>query len=82
MELADRFAEVSAQQETLWLAPLRERGLTEIEAALVSRSAAAMLTEFIVRSRSDEVTRDAALDLGQRALAGMIEGLLRERRSE
>ncbi|TMA35666.1 MAG: TetR/AcrR family transcriptional regulator [Deltaproteobacteria bacterium] len=82
VELADRFAEVSAQQETLWLAPLRERGLTEIEAALVSRSAAAMLTEFIVSSRSDEVTRDAALDLGQRALAGMIEGLLRERRSE
>jgi AcrR family transcriptional regulator len=80
VELADRFAEVSAQQEMAWLAPLRERGLSEVEAALVSKSAAAMLTEFIARSRTGEVTRDDALDLGQRALAGMIEGLLRERR--
>jgi AcrR family transcriptional regulator len=32
VELADRFAEVSAQQHALWLEPLRERGLTEIEA--------------------------------------------------
>jgi AcrR family transcriptional regulator len=77
-ELADRFAEVSAQQEKLWLVPLRERGLSEIAAALVSRSAAAMLTEFIARARSGEITRDAALELGQRALAGMIEGLLGE----
>jgi len=81
VELADRFAEVSAQQETVWLAPLRARGLGEIEAALVARSAAAMLMEFIARSRSGEITRDEALDLGQRALAGMIEGLLRERRT-
>jgi len=44
----------------------------------VSRSAAAMLTEFIARARSGEITRDAALELGQRALAGMIEGLLGE----
>jgi len=80
VELADRFAEVSEQQHALWLEPLRERGLTEIEAALVSRSAAAMLTEFIARSRSGEITRDEALDLGQCALAGMIEGFLRERK--
>jgi AcrR family transcriptional regulator len=80
VELADRFAEVSEQQHALWLEPLRERGLSEIEAALVSRSAAAMLTEFIARSRSGEITRDEALDLGQRALAGMIEGFLRERK--
>jgi len=80
VELADRFAEVSEQQHALWLEPLRERGLSEIEAALVSRSAAAMLTEFIARSRSGEITRDEALDLGQCALAGMIEGFLRERK--
>jgi len=80
VELADRFAEVSEQQHALWLEPLRQRGLTEIEAALVSRSAAAMLTEFIARSRSGEITRDEALDLGQCALAGMIEGFLRERK--
>ncbi len=80
VELADRFAEVSEQQHALWLEPLRERGLSEIEAALVSRSAAAMLTEFIARSRSGEITRDEALDLGQRALAGMIEGFLRGRK--
>ena len=80
-ELADRFAEVSARQERLWLAPLRERGLSEIAAALVSRSSAAMLTEFIARSRNGEITRDEALDMGQRALAGMIEALSGERSS-
>jgi AcrR family transcriptional regulator len=80
-ELADRFAEVSAKQERLWLAPLRDRGLSEIAAALVSRSSAAMLTEFIARSRNGEITRDQALDMGQRALAGMIEALSGERSS-
>jgi AcrR family transcriptional regulator len=80
-ELADRFAEVSAKQERLWLVPLRERGLSEIAAALVSRSSAAMLTEFIARSRNGEITRDEALDMGQRALAGMIEALSGERSS-
>ena len=82
VELADRFAEVSAQRETFWLAPLRERGLTEIEAAAVARSASALLTEFIDRARTHEITREEAIDLGQRALAGMIEGLLRDRRPE
>lgn len=80
-ELADRFAEVSARYATHWLAPLRERGLTEIEAALVARSASALLTEFIERTRNHEITREEAIDLGQRALAGMIEGLLRDRGS-
>jgi hypothetical protein len=33
---------VAARFETRWLAPLGERGLSEIEAALVARSAVAL----------------------------------------
>lgn len=78
-ELHDRLAEVATRFETRWLAPLRERGLSEIEAALVARSAMALLTELLLRSRNGELTRDEAIDLGQRALAGAIEGLRRGR---
>jgi len=78
-ELHDRLAEVAARFETRWLAPLRERGLSEIEAALVARSAVALLTELLERSRRQEVTRDEAIELGQRALAALIEGLGRDR---
>lgn len=74
-ELNDRLAEVASRFETRWLAPLRERGLGEIEAALVARAAVALQAELLERSRRRELTRDAAIDLGQRALAALIEGL-------
>ena len=55
------------------MAPLRDAGLSAIEASLVVKSAAAMQTELLERSRRQEITREEAIDLGQRALAGMVE---------
>ena len=72
-ELNDRVAEVTARLETRWVAPLRDAGLSAIEASLVVKSAAAMQTELLERSRRQEITREEAIDLGQRALAGLVE---------
>jgi hypothetical protein len=61
--------------EHTWIAPLREAGLGEIEASLVSRSAVALQTELLNRHRKGEISRDRALALGHRALAALVVGL-------
>jgi len=74
-ELSDAFGSQWSLFEARWIAPLREAGLGEVEAALVARSAVALLTELLPRSRQGEITREQALALGQRALAAMVAAL-------
>jgi len=74
-ELNERLGEVSARMDQTWIAPLREAGLGEIEASLVSRSAVALLTELLDRHSKGELSRDRALALGHRALASLVVGL-------
>lgn len=73
--LNERLAEVSERFDRRWIAPLMDLGLAEIEAALVLRSAMAVHTELLERHRADEVSREDALVLGQRALAALVTGL-------
>lgn len=75
IELNERLAEVSARMERAWITPLREAGLDEIEASLVSRSAVALQTELLDRHRKGELSRDRALALGHRALAALVVAL-------
>jgi AcrR family transcriptional regulator len=73
--LNERLAEVAERFDGRWMAPLMELGLSEVEAALVFRTAMAVHTELLERHRREEVTREEALDLGQRALASLVTGL-------
>jgi AcrR family transcriptional regulator len=73
--LNERLAKVAERFDGRWMAPLMDLGLTEIEAALVFRTAMAVHTELLNRHRRDEITRDEALDLGQRALTSLVTGL-------
>ena len=75
VELNERMGEESARMERAWIEPLREAGLGEIEASLVSRSAVALLTELLDRHRKGELSRDRALALGHRALAALVVAL-------
>ena len=58
------------------MGPLRAAGLGEIEATLVVKSAVALLADLIDRWRRDEIEREAAIEIGQRALTGLITGLV------
>ena len=55
-------------------------GLTELEASLVFRTAMAVHTELLERNQREEVTREQALELGQRALGGLVAALRADRR--
>jgi AcrR family transcriptional regulator len=73
--LNDRLAEIAERFDARWLAALVDLGLTGIEAALAFRTAVALHTELLDRNRRNEVTRDEAIELGRRALAGVVDGL-------
>jgi len=73
--LDDRFAEVAERFDARWISALVDLGLTELEAALAFRTAMAVHAELLERNRRDEVTRDEAIELGWRALAGVVNGL-------
>ena len=62
--------------EARWVGPLRAAGLGEIEATLVVKSAVTLLAELIDRWRHDEIEREAAIEIGQRTLTGLITGLV------
>ena len=74
-ELKEHVEHESARFEACWIAPLRESGLGALEAALVVRSAMGLLTELLARYRAGELTREAAIDVGHRALSALIGGL-------
>ena len=73
--LNERLAEVAERFDARWLAAFRALGLGEVEAGLAFRTAMALLGELLERHRRGELPRDAAIDLGQRALAGAVAGL-------
>jgi AcrR family transcriptional regulator len=75
VELGEALAEAASRFDAFWVAPLQQAGLTEVEASLVVRSALALQTELLERHRRGEVSRDQAIDLGQRALSGLLAGL-------
>ena len=75
VELGEALAEAAARFDARWVAPLQEAGLTEVGASLVLRAALGLQIELLERHRRGEVSRDEAIDLGQRALAGLIVGL-------
>ena len=81
LELGEALAEAASRFDARWVAPLQEAGLTEVEASLVIRAALALQTELLDRHRRGEVSRDEAIDLGQRALVALLVGL-RERGGE
>ena len=56
-------------------------GLTELQASLVFRAAAAMVTELLRRWRAGTLDRDAAIQLGVRNTLYLIDGALRESRN-
>jgi AcrR family transcriptional regulator len=64
----------SKRFEARWLVPLRAVGLGEIEATLVLKAAVAVLAELMDRRRRGEIDRKSAIQIGQRALVGLIEG--------
>ncbi len=73
--LNDRLAEIAERFDRRWISALMDLGLTELEASLAFRTAMAIHTELLERNRGDEVTRDEAIELGRRALAGVVSGL-------
>ena len=73
--LNDRLLEVAERFDGRWLAAFRTLGLGEVEAGLAYRAAMALHTELLARHRRGEITRDQAIALGQRALAGLVAGL-------
>jgi AcrR family transcriptional regulator len=81
-ELKEHLEGESARFEASWIAPLREAGLGPLEAALVVRSAMGLLAELLARHRAGEVTREAAIDVGHRALAALVAGLRAGRAGE
>jgi AcrR family transcriptional regulator len=72
-----RLVELAKSFDARWISPLMDLGLGETEATLVFRSAIAIHAELLDRHRRGLVTRDEALDMGQRALAGSVTGLRR-----
>jgi len=67
-DLVDRF-------RTQWMAV----GLSDLEAALISDTASAIVTRLYDRARRGEIERDAALRLGYRALAALVQSLAQSR---
>lgn len=78
--LGERVAESVARSDERWLLALRDGGLSEVEAALAFRTAMALHAELLDRHRQGEVTRDEAIELGRRALAGLVAALRGDRR--
>ena len=73
--LNERLAELAERFDRRWVTALIDIGLTELEANLVFRTAMAVHTELLERHDREEVTRDEALELGQRALGGLVAAL-------
>ncbi|MAG30475.1 MAG: hypothetical protein CL908_06215 [Deltaproteobacteria bacterium] len=77
--LNERLTEIAVRFDQRWMDSLRSLGLSEIEARLAFRTAMAVHSELLECHRQGEITRDAAVALGQRALAAVLSGLQAER---
>lgn len=66
---SEELGSLTRRIEARWAEPLRASGLGEVESTLVVRSAVALLTEFHGR---DDLDREAAIELGRRALAALV----------
>ena len=76
--LRDRLRVSFDRFDQRWMEPMTAGGLTELQASLVFRAAAAMVTELLRRWRAGTLDRDAAIQLGVRNTLHLIDGALRE----
>ncbi len=75
-ELGAQLAPKNQRFEAGWMVPLRAAGLSELEALLVVRSAAALLAALVEPWSDGKLDRETAIELGQRGLHGLIAGFV------
>ena len=79
--LRDRLRPAFDHFDQRWIQPMTAGGLSELQASLVFRAAAAMVTELLRRWRAGTLDRDAAIQLGVRNTLYLIDGALQESRN-